>query len=312
MSLSEFDLIQRYFQRPSRHQQDVILGMGDDAAIVAVPADRQLVVAVDTLAEGIHFRQSDRPEDIGWKALAVNLSDLAAMGAVPGWWTLSLTLSRVDEVWLEGFAQGLFELADRHGLELIGGDTTRGPLAISIQAMGLVESGQALLRSAARPDDLIYVSGTLGDAAAALEHEQQAELARRLHRPVPRLELGRNLRDLAHACIDVSDGLLADLGHIAKASGLGAELDSRALPLSPGLRACCPLPQALALACSGGDDYELCFTLSPEDAPGLDEVASALGLPLTCIGRMVEGSGVVLDQGARPPWLSGTDGYRHF
>ncbi len=312
MSLSEFDLIRRYFQRPAACREDVVLGLGDDAAIVDVPPGMQLVAAVDTLVERVHFRHVDRPEDIGWKALAVNLSDLSAMAAEPCWYTLSLTLPNVDEAWLDGFARGLFELADCHGLALIGGDTTRGPLTVCIQILGLVERGKALTRAAARPGDLIYVSGTLGDAAGALEHGYQPDLARRLHRPEPRIELGRRLRGLAHACIDISDGLLADLGHIAEASACAAHVASARLPLSMALNAVCTPAQALRYACSGGDDYELCFTLPPARVSRLAEIAAELGLALTCIGEMHKGAGLLLDGEAASGCASGPGGYRHF
>lgn len=308
MPLSEFDLIRRWFHRPAGQRDDVRLGVGDDAAIVEIPGDMQLVAAVDALVAGTHFRVTDRAEDIGWKALAVNLSDLAAMGARPSWFTLSLTLPELDEAWLDGFARGLYQLADRHGLALIGGDTTRGPLNIGIQVMGLVEPGTAMTRAAARPGDRIYVSGTLGDAAAALVHGGEPVLARRLHRPVPRIELGRRLRRLAHACIDISDGLLADLGHVAAASHCEAHIEAERLPLSPQLRSVCTPAQARAFASTGGDDYELCFTLPEASVARLANLATELGLGLTHIGEIRPGKGVTVAGGELPE----SAGYRHF
>jgi thiamine-monophosphate kinase len=249
----EFDLIRRHFRR-SAARSDVRLGVGDDAALLRVPSGRELAVTMDTLVEGVHFLPDVDPAALGHKALAVNLSDLAAMGAEPAWATLALTLPGIDEEWIARFCAGFFALAERFGVDVVGGDTTRGPRAITVQAHGFVPPGAALLRSAARPGDVVYVTGTLGDAglalllasdrhdnagagAGAIDDADLAALQGRLDRPVPRIAEGIALRGLARACIDVSDGLYADLSHILEESGVGAVLDLGALPLSRSLRA---------------------------------------------------------------------------
>ncbi|VAW78114.1 Thiamine-monophosphate kinase, partial [hydrothermal vent metagenome] len=265
---SEFDIIERYFQRSQPMRDDVLLGIGDDAALLRVPAGKQLVVAVDTLVAGRHFPKQTSAADIGHKALAVNLSDLAAMGATPAWATLALTLPTADTAWLQAFSSGFFQLADEYAITLIGGDTTRGPLSITVQVHGFVEPGRALQRSTARPGDAVYVSGTLGEAACALQkiladEMPEAALLQRLNRPQPRVALGQSLAGLASAAIDISDGLLADLGRLLTASSCGATLWPDRLPCSSALQ---HLPAGQARDCqfNGGDDYELCFTL-PED-----------------------------------------------
>ncbi|HHO67951.1 MAG TPA: thiamine-phosphate kinase [Gammaproteobacteria bacterium] len=295
MGLSEFELIDRCFRRAGR-RADVVLGIGDDAAVLAAPAGRQLVVALDTLNEGVHFLPDTSPADLGWKALAVNLSDVAAMGAEPAWLTLSLSLPRADVSWVSAFADGLFALADRYRMALVGGDTTRGPLSVSVQVMGFAEPGRELRRSGAAPGQAILVSGTLGDAAAALGQLQatgkaDAALRARLDRPEPRVELGRRLAGLASACIDISDGLLADLGHVLEASGCGARIELAQLPRSGALRA----EQETALwdlQLAGGDDYELCFTVEPSRVAELEAAAAELGVPVTCIGETEKETGI--------------------
>ncbi|MFN2309525.1 MAG: thiamine-phosphate kinase [Gammaproteobacteria bacterium] len=298
MSLSEFTLIDRYFAAQALRRGDVVIGIGDDAAVVEMPAGQQLVVAADTLVAGVHFPVSADAADIGHKALAVNLSDLAAMGARPAWATLALTLPAADAAWLEPFARGLFALADRAGVALVGGDTTRGPLTITLQMLGWVPKGAALRRAGARPGDPIYVSGSLGDAALALRllsgeltagDEARAQIEARLHRPEPRLALGERLRGVASAAIDISDGLLADLGHLLDASGVGATLWADRLPRSAAFRSVVPGPQMPAwfeLPLAGGDDYELCFTVPLSQVPVLTSLADELGLPLTAIGEI--------------------------
>jgi thiamine-monophosphate kinase len=271
--MTEFDVIAHYFSQNFPKRTDVILGIGDDAALCTGPNGMQIVVCIDTLVEGIHFPVKTAPADIGYKALAVNLSDLAAMGATPAWMTLALTCPEMNETWLKGFSQGLLELAKKAQVSLIGGDTTRGPLTITIQITGLVPEGQALQRSGAQPGDGIYVTGTLGDAGLGLASiQQQLKLPvliqeiveSRLNRPTPRLEIGQALRGIASSAIDISDGLIADLGHILKASGVGATLQRENLPLSIALSESLPLAQAQDLALSAGDDYELCFTVPPQ------------------------------------------------
>lgn len=269
MPLSEFELIRQYFERQAIVRDDVVLGIGDDAALLRVPEGYELVVTVDTLIAGVHFPEHTASAAIGHKALAVNLSDLAAMGAEPAWFTLALTLPEGDAVWLEGFASGLHDLAMQAGVALVGGDTTRGPLSITIQAMGLVPQGQALRRDGAHAGDLIYVSGRLGAAGLALDGLQgrltvtageQASLQPGLDRPQPRLVDGMKLRGLASSAIDISDGLLADLGHILERSGgLGASLRLADIPLAAvGAIA---YETRLRAALYAGDDYELCFTV---------------------------------------------------
>ncbi len=303
--LTEFTLID-HIARRTRARGDVALGIGDDAALLQPPPGQQLAVTADTLNAGVHFPSETLPADIGWKALAVNLSDLAAMGATPLWCTLSLSLPQADAGWLEGFTDGFFALADASGIALIGGDTTRGPLSLSITAMGAVPVAQALRRDGARVGDDIWISGTPGEAAGALHLWQQGvldvrvpatdasheTLRQRLQRPTPRLQLGLALRDVATAAADVSDGLLADLGHIAARSGVGAAVQAADLPLSPALCNALGLGAARDCALRGGDDYELCFTAAPQQRNALHALSSQLALPLTRIGHIGEGAGV--------------------
>ena len=307
--MGEFELIERFFKRPVRN---AVIGVGDDCAIWTPQPGQQLALSSDMLVEGRHFLSTVNPRHLGHKALAVNLSDLAACGAVPRAFLLSLSLPRVDENWLSDFSQGLFELADAHDCELIGGDTTQGPLNISITVMGEVPQGQAILRSRAQVGDDIYVSGHLGDARLALEAfrgnlslpQAVFDLARsRLERPTPRNVLGVSLRVLAHAMADVSDGLLGDLGHILKASGTGAVLS---LPSLSGLMMTnslwtCPQEWLLRCVLSGGDDYELVFTAPSASRRQLESAASDCGTHMTHIGhitaepsvRLVDESGAV-------------------
>jgi thiamine-monophosphate kinase len=323
----EFRLIDRLQALAAQHRDDVRLGIGDDAALLAVPAGQTLAVAIDTLVEGVHFPVGTAPADIGWKALAVNLSDLAAMGAEPAWALLALTLpalpsAEAQRAQVDGLAGGFAELARRYGVALVGGDTTRGPLVLSVAVHGFVPPGQALRRDGARVGDLVCVTGTLGDAAAALQrlapaHEpveeaHRAALRGRLHRPTPRVEAGLALRGRASACIDVSDGLLADLGHICVASGVGAEIEPAQLPLSDALRAVCDSAAAQDVALSGGDDYELCFTVPPAQADAVQAELQRLGCGATCIGRVVAGHGVRV-RGADGGWTTpARTGWDHF
>ena len=309
--MHEFDLIARIRARAAL-RGDVVLGIGDDCALLAPPAGMQLAVTMDTLNVGVHFPADTVPYDIGWKALAVNLSDLAAMGAQPAWCTLSLSLPGADAVFLDGFTDGFLTLAKQHDFALIGGDTTRGPLSISVTAHGLVAPGSALRRTGAQVGDDVWVSGTLGDAAGALRQWQQGDamtpvLRERLDRPIPRVALGRALRGVASSCIDISDGLLADLSHICRASGVAAQLDAQALPSSEALRQAFDTATRLALQASGGDDYELCFTAPAAQRDVLHALSQALNLPLTHIGDIVTGAGVCCE---------GVDvaaaGYQHF
>ena len=299
--MGEFDLIARYFTRPARR---AVTGVGDDCALWQPQTGMQLAVSSDMLVEGRHFLSTVSAQRLGHKALAVNLSDLAACGARPLAFTLALSLPRVDEAWLQGFSHGLFLLADAHGCELIGGDTTQGPLNICITVFGEIPPGDALLRGAAQAGDDIYVSGTVGDARLALEvfrgslslEAELFETARlRMEQPEPRVALGLALRGIANACIDISDGLVGDLGHIMKASGVGAVLttgwvaDSAAI--SPALQSL-PMSRRLDMALAGGDDYELLFTAAPDQAQAVQEAANDCDVPVTCIGRISAGQGL--------------------
>jgi thiamine-monophosphate kinase len=290
---SEFDLIARFFTRPAHN---AVLGVGDDAALLAVAAGMELAVSTDMLVSGQHFFADVDPYLLGHKALAVNLSDLAAMGATPRWATLSLALPAAETGWLEVFSRGLFDMADRFEVSLVGGDTTRGPLNFCVTILGEVPAGQALRRSGARPGDDIWVSGDLGGAALGLRFllgevdlivsEEIESCLTRLHAPEPRVALGRALLGVAHAAIDISDGLLADLGHILERSGVGGELDFASLPAHPAVAA--RLPQTLAQRCllAGGDDYELCFTAAPTRAHVVLAAAAAAGVHVTRVGRI--------------------------
>jgi thiamine-monophosphate kinase len=311
MALTEFGLIARFFAAPrfaAAPDSGVVLGIGDDAAILRMPPDHDLVVSIDSLVAGVHFPPSMQPAHIGHRALAVNLSDLAAMGAKPLWFTLALTIEQADEAWLEGFCRGLAALAQRFGIALVGGDTTRGPLSITIQVHGCVPRGTALRRDGARPGDDVYVSGAPGLAALGLQrvlggHGVEDPLARVFLFPEPRVALGLQLRGIASAAIDVSDGLLADAGHIAERSRVRLVLGSGNLPCDAAHGQQVPLGLCLA----GGDDYELCFTASPGQRAALARIAGELELRCTRIGEVVAGEGVVCD-GQRVP----QGGYQHF
>ena len=314
MGAGEFDLIARIRARVAT-RADVVLGIGDDAALLAPPPGRQLVVTADTLNDGVHFPRGTSPADVGWKALAVNLSDLASMGAEPAWCTLSLSLPQSDPAWIEGFLDGFLDLAEQHGIALVGGDTTRGPLSIAVTAMGLVEPGRALRRDGARVGDEVWVTGTLGDAAgglALLDREPVPALRARLDRPTPRVAAGRALAGIATACVDVSDGLLADLGHVCARSHVAAHLDVDALPASAALREAFGEADRIALQASGGDDYELCFTAPADASADIGAVSAQLGLRFTRIGRIVAGEGVHPVDAKSQPWSSPRRGYDHF
>jgi thiamine-monophosphate kinase len=341
---AEFNLIEQIRQRTEQSRDDVKFGIGDDAAVLAVPVGQELAVAIDTLVEGVHFPRGTAAADIGWKALAVNLSDLAAMGASPAWALLALTLPEPDQAFVEGLAEGFAQLATPHRLALVGGDTTRGPLSLSVAVHGFVAPGKALMRSGAKVGDAVLVTGTLGDAAAGLHalshssndasHTQRRAatsksrgagipaddywntardfLIARLNRPTPQLAGGLALRDLAHACIDVSDGLVADLGHICAASAVGAEIEAPLLPLSPALMAIYDDASALQFALTGGDDYELCFTVPMNRLADVQSDLSRLGCGVTRIGRIVEGCDVKV-RGVDGQWLeTGQAGWNHF
>jgi thiamine-monophosphate kinase len=305
MALGEFDLIQRWFQRPARRSP---LGVGDDCALLQPAPGMQLAVSTDMLVEGRHFLSTVAPERLGHKALAVNLSDLAACGASPLAFTLALSMPRVDEAFLDGFARGLFALAEEHGIEVVGGDTTAGPLNICIAVFGEVPVGQALLRSGARVGDELWVSGTLGDArlalevfrgTAALDAPAFAAVRARMELPAPRVALGIALRGVATSAIDISDGLLGDLRHVLMRSGMGATLDAHALPMSDVLAA---QPLVLQRECTlaGGDDYELLFTAPAAEADRVRAAGVSASVPVTRIGRIEATQGLrIVDREAR-------------
>jgi thiamine-monophosphate kinase len=295
--LGEFELIERYFARPVRH---AALGVGDDCALLAPAPGTHLAVSSDMLVEGRHFLSTVAPERLGHKALAVNLSDLAACGARPIAFTLALALPQADDAFLAPFSRGLFAMADRHGCELVGGDTTRGPLTIAITVFGEVPHGTAILRSGARPGDDIYVSGTLGDArlalevfrgSAALQGESFARVRRAMEEPEPRIALGMALRGIAGSAIDVSDGLAGDLGHLLRRSGVAAVVDIDALPRSADLAAQASDLQRDCLL-SGGDDYEIVFTAARDRHAAVADAAVVAATPVTRIGTVEAGSGI--------------------
>ncbi|EBO7981299.1 thiamine-phosphate kinase [Salmonella enterica] len=322
MACGEFSLIARYFDRVRSTRLDVETGIGDDCALLNIPEKQTLAISTDTLVAGNHFLPDIDPADLAYKALAVNLSDLAAMGADPAWLTLAITLPEVDEPWLEAFSDSLFELLNYYDMQLIGGDTTRGPLSMTLGIHGYIPAGRALKRAGAKPGDWIYITGTPGDSAAGLavlqnrllvSEETDAHYFIKRHlRPTPRILHGQALRDIASAAIDISDGLISDLGHIVKASGCGAKVDVDALPKSAAMMRHVDAGQALRWTLSGGEDYELCFTVPELNRGALDVTIGQLGVPFTCIGQMsadVEGLSFVRDG---MPVTFDWKGYDHF
>lgn len=315
---SEFDLIRQYFSRPAAN---VVLGVGDDCALLQVSSGMELAVSTDTLVAGVHFFPDTDPASLGWKSLAVNLSDLAAMGATPRWATLAITLPDIDDEWLAAYADGVYRCAADYGISLVGGDTTRGPLSMTFTVMGEVPAGEALRRNGAQAGDTVWVSGTLGDAAFALAAIQGhlnlgdadfAALGTRLHAPAPRIALGQALRRLAHSAIDISDGLLADLGHILENSHVGAELDYTRLPVSEIVHDLAAHPAFDRCVLAGGDDYELCFTAPADNQDAIAAIGEKLGLRLTAIGRISATPGVRLMDAEGLPVTLDVAGYDHF
>ena len=316
--LSEFDLINRYFNRPTRHTK---LGVGDDAALLAPAPGHELAASIDTMVEGVHFFPEVEPDSLGHKALAVNLSDMAAMGATPRWAMLALTVPKADDAWFEGFARGFFALAAEHDVDLIGGDTARGPRNICVQIMGEVLQGRALRRDGARVGDDVWISGHVGDAAAAVAHLKGAlrlsgpvlaHCLARLNRPVPRVALGRMLIGVASSAIDISDGLLGDLGHICECSGVGAAVEFAAIPCSAELMPLRGHALVTRAIMSGGDDYELCFTAVAGRRSEIEALSARTGLPLTRVGRIVADSGIVVADEAGQPMSVKDGGFDHF
>lgn len=304
--MAEFSIIEQYFTRPLAQQGDV--GVGDDSAILTPPAQQQVVICTDTLVAGRHFPLETSAHAIGWKSVAVNLSDIAAMGAKPHSILLALSLPSIDHDWLKGFSQGLFDCCDQFGVALIGGDTTQSPhLTITITALGYIESGQAICRSGAQVGDYVVVSGQVGDAAYGLQHLGSA-LQSRLDYPTPRCELGQSLKGLASSMIDVSDGLAQDLGHILQASHVGARIFLDQLPLDPALQVLSD-QQKWQYALAGGDDYELCFTITPQNYEQL--LQQQLNVKITIIGRITETAGLAFEyDGQNHPVQF--YGYQHF
>lgn len=318
--MTEFELIRTYFAPQSLARDDVLVGIGDDAAVVRAAPGTETVVTTDVLVAGIHFFEDVEPASLGHKALAVNLSDLAAMGAEPAWFLLDLTLPSASAVWLEQFTLGLFGLARRYHVQLIGGDTSRGPLSVAITAIGSVPQGKSLRRSGARVGDEIYVTGELGDAALALaarrgEHRVDADeltrLRERLERPTPRVAEGLALREIASSAIDVSDGLLADLGHLLQASAVGARVDLGAIPLSKIYRRHLAAV-GWSYAIAGGDDYELCFTAAPAHRAAVEALARERGIALTPIGSITSGEALEIYDESGRRYHPEVRGYDHF
>ncbi|NBC48129.1 MAG: thiamine-phosphate kinase [Gammaproteobacteria bacterium] len=315
--MSEFTLIADHLTGLGAARSDVLLDIGDDCALLDVPGDRELALSIDTLVAGVHFLPDADPEGLGHKALAVGLSDLAAVGAEPAWATLALTLPEADAHWLSRFAHGFATLAQQEDVRLVGGDLTHGPLAISVQVHGLVPRGHALRRAGAKPGDLVCVSGALGDAGLALEHLQQGEplgdyLRQRLERPTPRVALGEVLRGVASAAIDLSDGLAADLDHILEASGCGARIELDRLPLADQVAGAVAARNDWRLPLCSGDDYELCFTLPPEHHAELKVMAAAAGCPLTQVGEIEARAGLRFVGADGHSWHGEAGGYDHF
>jgi thiamine-monophosphate kinase len=321
MPQSEFELIARYFSRLGAERHDVRIGVGDDGAVVMPPSSRELVMVTDSLVESVHFPVGSPAASVGHRAFAVNLSDLAAMGAEPAWALLALTLPKADEEWLQQFSRAAGDLCRKHGVALIGGDTTRGPLSITVTMTGIVPIGVALERRGAQPGDAIFVSGSPGDSAAGLALEQGrlhvadaigAQILRdRFLFPTPRCDIGVALRGLASACIDVSDGLGGDLEKLCAASGCGAEVDAAALPLSSSLQAAIGTEAAREYALTGGEDYELLFTVPPVRLGAMNAaIARGLG-PVTRIGSLVAGQGVRVFARSGVMQFSGA-GFDHF
>jgi len=300
MAVSEFSLIKQFFTRPAKNKQTQ-LSVGDDCALLSVPEGYQLAITADTMVENIHFFSDVNPEHLGHKLLAVNLSDLASMGARPIAVTLALTLPSVDEKWLRSFSKGLFALADVYGVDLVGGDTTAGPLTLTVQAMGLVKSGEALKRCDAKAGDLICVTGNLGDAGLGLKFKQgypvnePKNILKQFNRPEPRINEGLGLAQVAHACVDISDGLAADLGHVLEVSNVGATLNYDDLPLSADVVTYIKQSNDWMMPLVAGEDYELCFTVPPEKLTQLTLQYTCVGVIESCKGLRLNRFGRVVD-----------------
>jgi len=317
--VNEFNLIEHYFTHLTATRSDTLLGINDDAAIVKVPPNNNLVTCMDTLVAGVHFPLDTSPFDIGYKALAVNLSDMAAMGATPCWLTLALTLPQAEESWLQAFSQGMKLLCDNYQLQLIGGDTTQGPLTVTVQVLGTLPKHLALQRSGAQTDDLIFVSGDLAAAGIGLQicqHKLQLPALvndyclARLHRPQPRITMGQALLTIAHSAIDISDGLSGDLQHILKQSNKGAIVNVDQLPIYPALRDHFSAEKLYQLALAAGDDYELCFTVAPDKIVELQQ--ALINDKYTCIGKITAAPDLHLQFSDNSPFQTESPSYQHF
>ena len=318
--MKEFELIKHFFTKQAVKRKDVVLGIGDDCAVLSPIENQNIVVTTDTLVAGVHFPFETSPRAIGHKAVAVNLSDIAAMGAKPSWLSLAITLPTIDEAWLIEFCEGVFELCEFYNVELIGGDTTQGPLSITITAQGLTPEGSYLSRSGAKSGDWLYVTGELGDAALALQQitgkvDIEAQfidiIKNKLDYPKPRVLAGQTLREYASSAIDLSDGLIADLGHICQASNVGANIVLDALPLSTIMRDSLLSDDAITLALSGGDDYELLFTVSEDNKVGMETAMSHAGTKVTCIGQLNASQTISTTLNNKPIPIT-TAGFEHF
>ncbi len=318
--MKEFELIKSYFTEQSVVRKDVIKGIGDDCALLQCNADKLIAVTTDTLVAGVHFPFDTPPKAIGHKALAVNLSDLAAMGAEPSWISIALTLPEVDEDWLKEFSQGLFELAEYYNVKLIGGDTTQGPLSITITAQGLVPEDKALCRDGAQNGDYVFVTGTFGDAGLALAAIQDkiqlsgsdlAKVKQKLDYPKPQVLVGQLIREYVTSAIDVSDGLLADLTHICKQSTLGVHIDVNDIPMSETLKNTLSFEDAVNLALTAGDDYQLIFTVPDTNKVGVEMAMDHANVDFTCIGQMNTSNEIILTQGKEPFTVKNV-GFEHF
>lgn len=320
--MREFELIRQYFAEQNVARKDVELGIGDDCAVVRLAENKSLVVTTDTLVSGVHFPTDTDPKAIGHKAIAVNLSDLAAMGAEPCWVSLALTLPEVDEAWLKEFSAGLFELCEFYNVQLIGGDTTQGPLSISVTAHGVVPNGTQLTRSGARPGDWVYVTGNVGDAGLALQaifgeaslpQDTFDKVKKRLDYPSPRVLVGQSIREHATSAIDISDGLLAELGHLANNSNVGFNINLEQVPVSNELMNSLPTEQAYCLALTAGDDYELLFTASDEKKVALETAMTHSGVKFACIGQVNGSNNIELNLEGKPFDIeTEKSGFKHF
>ena len=318
--MKEFELIKHFFTKQAVKRKDVQLGIGDDCAVVSSLEKQDIVVTTDTLVAGVHFPLTTSARAIGHKAIAVNLSDIAAMGAEPSWISLAITLPKVDDVWLTEFCSGVFDLCEYYNVQVIGGDTTQGPLSITVTAQGIIPEGKYLSRAGAKSGDWLYVTGELGDAALALQHQIKQVLTEsdiieqvqeKLDYPKPRVLAGQALREYASAAIDISDGLLADLGHICQASNVGANIVLDAVPLSDAMNKSTLFDDAINFALNGGDDYELLFTVSEDNKVGMETALSHAGTVITCIGQINASQTISTTLNNKPVPIN-SSGFQHF